>query len=159
MARNVGSIADLKKLLEAREKELAKLASKRKKLVAQLGKLDKQIADVKGRAAVRRRRAVAKARPGRPRGRRRKKTLKQAAGEILGATRKALGAKDIIAALPTVGYQSASKNLMTMVGSLLSRTPEFRRVSRGKYRLRRARGRPAKKAAGATKAQTTSKGT
>jgi len=57
--------------------------------------------------------------------------------EVLRASRKALRAKDIAEALPGVGYVSRSKHLLTTIGSLLSRRPEFRRVARGKYRLQR----------------------
>jgi hypothetical protein len=60
-------------------------------------------------------------------------------GEVLGGTRKALGPKQIAEALPNVGYVSESKNLSVMVGQVLSGSPEFRRVARGKYRLDRRR--------------------
>jgi len=142
VAKKVGSIAELKKELAQKQKQLAKLAATRKKLVALLKKVDAGIAEVKGARAVRGRpRVAAKRRRGRPRGRRQKKTLKQAVGEILAGTRKAVGAKQIAEALSSVGYVSKSKNLLTMIGSVLSRTAEFRRVSRGKYRLQRRPGR------------------
>ncbi|MHC4984368.1 MAG: hypothetical protein ACYTF6_14525 [Planctomycetota bacterium] len=154
MAKSVGSIAELTKLLAQKQKQLAKLAATRKKLVAQLEKVDARMAAVKGaRVARGRPRAGAKRRRGRPRGPRQKKTLKQAVAEILDGSRKPLGAKDIAAALPGAGYVSKSQNLLTMIGSVLSRTPEFRRVSRGKYRLQRRRGRKPGAAKGRAKAR------
>lgn len=148
MARKAVSIAKLKKQLAQRQKELATLQARRKKLQGQLGKVDGQIAELEGRQLVRRRRAAGKARRGCPPQKTRgKKTLKQAVAEVLGATRKALGPKEIAEALPGVGYTSKSKNLSVMVGQALFGSPEFRRVARGKYKVdqRRLRGKAARK--------------
>jgi len=147
VAKQAATIAELKRLLAKKEKELRKLGAMRNKLVAQLEKVDGRVAKLEG-APVKRgpKRRAAKVRRGRPAGRKRRKTLKQAATEILAGTRKALGAKDIAAGLGRVGYVSKSKNLLTMIGSVLSSTPEFYRVARGKYRLQRRRGRPPKAA-------------
>lgn len=142
MVKEVGTIAELKRLLAKKEKELRRLGAMRKKLATQLGKVDGRIAKLEGARARRGPKPkAAKVRRGRPRGRKRGKTLKQATMEILAGTRKALGAKDVAAALGSVGYVSKSKNLLTMIGSVLSSNPEFRRVARGKYRLQRRRGR------------------
>jgi len=137
MAKHVGTIAELKKLLAQREKELVSLKGMRKRLTAQLRKVETRIAELKGRRVTGGRRAPAKARRGRPRKVAGKKTLRQAVAEVLGGSRKGLRAKDIAEALPGVGYISRSKNLLTTIGSLLSRRPEFQRVARGKYKLRR----------------------
>ncbi len=136
MARRAASIAELKKQLAQRQKDLATLMAKRKKLAGQLRKVEKQIAELEGRRVVRRQRAAGEARRGRPRERAGKKTLRQAVAEVLGASRKALGPKQIAGALPAVGYVSKSKNVAVIVGQVLSRSPELRRVARGKYRLR-----------------------
>lgn len=147
VAKQAATIAELRRLLAKKEKELRRLGAMRKKLVAQLKKVDGRVAKLEG-APVKRgpKPRAAKVRRRRPTGRRRRKTLKQAATEILAGTRKALGARDIAGALGRVGYVSKSKNLMTMIGSVLSSTPEFYRVARGKYRLQRRRGRPPKAA-------------
>ena len=148
MVRKAVSIPELKKLLAQREKELAKLAARRKRLAGQLEQMEERIAELEGAPAGRgRRKAAVKARRGRPRKARERKTMRQAVAEVLGATRKALGPKEIAEALPVVGYVSRSKNLVTMVGQVLSGNPEFRRVARGKYRLdrRRRAGKAAKK--------------
>ena len=138
MAKKLASIAELKKLLAQREEELAGLTATRKKLADRLTKVDGRIAELGGQRVTRRRpRATGKARRGRPPQKTRgKKTLKQAVAEVLGATRKALGPKEIAEALPAVGHASKSKNLSVMVGQVLSGNRAFRRVARGKYRLR-----------------------
>jgi hypothetical protein len=139
----LSTIAELKKLLAAREVELARLTELREKLGAELAKVDAGIAQLEGAAAPRGRRiAPARVRRGRPRKKRGGQTLKEAIAAILGTGRKPLGAKDIAEALPGVGYLSRSKNLLTMITSTLSRTSLFRRVARGQYRLVRRRGRP-----------------
>ena len=135
MARKVVSIAHLRELLAEREKELAGLEGRQKKLGAQLKQVDARIAGLTGRAkGAGRGRAAVKGRGQPARG---KKSLKQAVAEVLGGTRKALGPKQIAEALPGVGYVSESKNLSVMVGQVLSAGHEFRRVARGKYRLDR----------------------
>ena len=138
VAKREASIVELKQLLAQRQKELATLQAKRGKLVSQLNKVEGQIAQLEGKPVTRRRpRATAKARRGRPPKVTAKKTLKQAVAEVLGGTRRALGPKEIAEALPGVGYTSKSKSLRVMVGIVLSGSSEFRRVARGKYRLRR----------------------
>ena len=145
MAKKVVSIAHLRELLGEREKELTGLEARQKKLGAELKQVEARIAGLTGRAkGAGRGRAAVKGRGQPARG---KKTLKQAVAEVLGATRKALRPKQIAEALPNVGYLSKSKSLSVMVGQVLSGSPEFRRVGRGKYRLDRRRlgGKAAKK--------------
>jgi plasmid replication initiation protein len=137
VARKVVSIARLRQLLAEREKELAELEARRKKLGAELKQVEARVAGLTGRAkAAGRARAVVKGRGQPAKG---KKSLRQAVGEVLGGTRKALGPKQIAEALPNVGYVSESKSLPVMVGQVLSAGHEFRRVARGKYRLDRRR--------------------
>ncbi len=143
MVRKTVTIAELKSRLAQKEEALRKLGAVRKKLTTQLEKVDARIAELEGAPVKRGRKpAAVTARRGRPKGSGRGKTLKQAIVEVLGADRKALRAKEIAAALPGVGYSSKSKSLLTMIGAALSKTPEFGRVARGKYRLLRRRGRP-----------------
>jgi len=137
----VVSIAHLRELLADREKELARLEARQKKLGAELKQVEGRIAGLTGRAEAARGGRAAVKRQGQPA--RGKKSLKQAVAEVLGATRKALGPKQIAEALPNVGYVSESKNLSVMVAQVLSAGHEFRRVARGKYRLDR-RGLPRK---------------
>jgi len=148
VARRAASIAELKKQLRQKEKELGRLRATRKKLAHQLTKVDTRIAELEGqRVTGRRPRAAARARRGRPKKARQKKTLRQAVAEVLGGTREALGPKEIAEALPAVGYTSKSKNVAVIVGQVLSRSPEFRRVARGKYKVdrRRLRGKAPRK--------------
>lgn len=155
MAKKSSTIAELRKLLAAKEQELGKLTDLRDKLRAELAKVEAGIAQLAGAVLGQGRRAApAQVRRGRPREGRRSLTLKGAIAEILGAVSKPLGAKDIADALPGVGYLSQSKNLLTMITSTLSRATAFRRVARGKYRLVRRRGRPP----GAAKAKAKAKG-
>jgi hypothetical protein len=143
VAKKSSTIAELRKLLTAKLQQLTNLMGLREKLRAELVKVEAGIAQLAGAVAGRGRRvAAAPVRRGRPKGGRRGLTLKQAIAEILGDSGKPLGAKDVAEALPRVGYASRSKNLLTMITTTLSRTPMFRRVARGKYRLVRRRGRP-----------------
>ena len=154
MAKKLSTIAELKKLLAAKEVELARLTELREKLGAELVKVDAGIAQLQGAVARRGRRAApARVRRGQPRRKRGGQTLKEAIAAILGGGRKPLGAKDIAEALPGVGYLSRSKNLLTMITSTLTRAPLFRRVARGKYRIVRRRGRPPGRAKGEAKPQ------
>lgn len=154
MAKKLSTIAELKKLLAVKEVELGRLTDLREKLRAELVKVEAGMAQLAGAVARRGRRvAPARGRRGRPRRKRGGQTLKEAIAAILGTGRKPLGAKDIAAALPGVGYLSRSKNLLTMITSTLSRAPLFRRVARGKYRVVRRRGRPPGRAKAAAKPQ------
>lgn len=146
MAKRAVSIAELKEVLAEKEKELAKLGARRTTLAYELEKVEAQIAELQGEAGGRRGVAV-EGGLGLPAKAQERKTLRQAVAEVLGATRKALGPKEIAEGLAAVGYVSKSKNLSVMVGQVLSGSPEFRRVGRGNYRLdrRRLRGKAAKK--------------
>jgi len=159
VVRKTATIAELKNLLAQKEKALRKLGATRKKLTTQLEKVDARIAELEGAPVKRSRKpAAVTVRRERPQDSGRGKTLKQAIAEVLGASRKAMRAKDIAAALPGVGYTSKTKSLLTMIGAALSRTPEFHRVARGKYRLLRRRGRPPAAAKAETKAPAKPKG-
>jgi len=156
VAKDAVSIAELKELLEEKEKELSALEARRVELSSELEAVEEQIAVLRGEKKGRgRRRSTAKARRARPSGRGGRMTLKGALITILGSTRKALGAQELAEALSSVGYSSTSKNLTTMIGNVLSKEPEFRRVSRGKYRLdkRRVRKPAATKASSAEKSE------
>ena len=159
VVRKTATIAELKSLLAQKERALRKLGAMRKKLTTQLEKVDARIAKLEG-APVKggRKPAAVTARRGRPKGSGRGKTLRQAIAEILGESRKALGAKDVAEGLSGVGYASKSKSLMTMIGATLSKAPEFRRVARGRYRLLRRRGRPPAAAKAKAKAPAKPKG-
>ena len=143
VVRKTATIAELRSLLAEKEEALRKLGATRKELTTQLEKVDTRIAELEGAPVKKARKpAAVTTRRGLPKASGRGKTLKQAITEVLGADRKALRAKEIAAVLPSVGYTSKSKNLLTMIGAALSKTPEFKRVARGKYRLLRRRGRP-----------------
>jgi hypothetical protein len=147
MAARALSIAELREQLEAKEKQLKELQARRNKLSSELEKVDAEIAGLTGGKATQTRQVRKQAPKAKAKritaGRR--GSLREAVGQVLAGTRKALGPKDIAEALPSVGYVSSAKNLATMVGQVLSGSDEFRRVSRGKYRLQR--GRRAKKSA------------
>ena len=146
MAKDAVSIAELKEMLAEKEKELANLQARRTTLARELEKVEARIAELQGEAGGRGGVAV-EGGVGLPAKAQEKKTLKQAVAEVLGATRKALGPKEIAEGLTAVGYVSKSKSLSVMVGQVLSGSPEFRRVARGNYRLDRRRlgGKAAKK--------------
>jgi len=96
VVKEVGTIAELKRLLAKKEKELRRLGAMRKKLATQLGKVDGRIAKLEGARARRGPKPkAAKVRRGRPRGRKRGKTLKQATMEILEELNPADGDREV----------------------------------------------------------------
>ena len=152
------SIAELQKELAAKESQLAKLQAQRKKLIASLEAVDRQISSLASGVVAgpnRRRKArkkVAKkaARKGRKVARKvvRKaaKKAKRAAGrtdkslvefirQILAKAGDGMRAKDITAAVLKAGYPTKSKDFYGIVAATLRDKKNFSRLGRGVYKL------------------------
>lgn len=150
MARRSMTVAELRKLLADQEKELQKLEKKRGSLLGELEGVESEIERLSGEKAVAGlRKAVAEKKPERPRKkaarqpirtRKGKITLREALRQVLAKASSSLRVAEIVERLPETGYSSTSKNLANMVGQVLIKGEEFRRVSWGKYGPKRKSG-------------------
>jgi septal ring factor EnvC (AmiA/AmiB activator) len=127
------TIAHLRKELGAKEKELQRLQATRKKLASQVGKLDREIAALCGKPAVRKvrtkrvKRAIKRTKGGRSLGDVLAQVLKGKGSVRVGdAAKMALGA----------GYKTTSKQFGNIVSQILATDDRFRRVRRGLFRLK-----------------------
>jgi len=127
------TIAHLRKELEAKGKQLQRLQATRKKLASQVGKLDREIAALCGKPAVRKvrtkrvKRAIKRTKGGRSLGDVLAQVLKGKGSVRVGdAAKMALGA----------GYKTTSKQFGNIVSQILATDDRFRRVRRGLFRLK-----------------------
>jgi len=126
------TIAQLRRELAAREKELSKLLAQRRKIEAGLGALDRKIMAIGGE--------VPSEGPGRGptvrRGRRGTgRTLVEYVRQVLASAPKGMRAREVTDAVIAAGYRSSSRQFGRIVGAALRDTPGIRRVRRGVYRL------------------------
>lgn len=136
-------IATLRRLLAEREKELSELTQTRRKLMAELERVNRRIAQLGGADLEV---AVAPKRRG-PRGPFRMRggrlTLRAAVAQVLEQSDRALTVREVLEGLPATGYSTTSKHLEKMVRQALYQYPEFRRVRRGKYTVKKIANQPA----------------
>jgi hypothetical protein len=146
------TIAELRKELTAKERQLSKLRIHRKTLAARLGAVDRQISTLAGespqrvrgkkagqRAGKRGKKATRKvrtAKKGKAAGKRAtRKPLVHYIQKVLGKTKKGMRVKDMVQAVIDAGYHTTSKHFYRAVASQLRKRKNFRRVSRGMYKL------------------------
>lgn len=121
------SIGELERLLEAQRKRVASLQKKRDQLVAQITKIDEEIAGLIGEP-----RAPRKARRRR---RRRGKSLAQFVLEVLGQSPEPKSAAEIAEAAIGAGYQTSSKKPVALVRQVLYKNPQIQAKERGRFVL------------------------
>jgi hypothetical protein len=138
----------LKKELQARTRQIARLEARRKKAMARLMSIDRLIVAMGGEVeAVGPGRGRRGRRPGRPKmrksiGRRRKRrraTGKPLINYVQGVLAKApdgMRAKDVASAVGKAGYRSFSKDFYGIVATAL-RDKRFKKLRRGVYTLSR----------------------
>jgi chromosome segregation ATPase len=131
------TIAELRREIQAKERQLGKLETQRRKLARQLDAIDRQIAGLVGKKApskkAPRKKVAGKAR----RAARKGPSLSNVLAAVLkgkGNTKVADAAKMALAA----GYKSASDQFANIVSQTLSGDRRFRKVSRGVYALKGA---------------------
>jgi hypothetical protein len=133
------SIAELHREIGRRERQVGALAARRAKVAAELGSIDRELAQLgayaggagPGRATTVR--VAAAGRRGRPGGRKgNTATLVESLHKVLqGAT---MGVTEVAEAVQKAGYKTSSPNFRTIVNqALLSNTERFKKVARGKY--------------------------
>jgi transposase InsO family protein len=145
------TIAELQRQLAARERQVKRLLAERGKVAKQLADVDRQIEALGGKAPA------AKKRPGRKpskgaakrRARRMPKNVKplvEYVKDVLAGAKAGLRVKDVEAAVKKAGYKTFSKEFYGQVAVALREGP-FQKVSRGVYKLKGAK-KVAKRKAG-----------
>ncbi len=144
------TIAELKQEIAARERQVKRLLAQRGKLAKQLAGVDRQIEALGGEEPAARKRPGRKPSKGAAKRRARRmpknvKPLVEYVKDVLAGAKDGLRVKDVEAAVRKAGYMTFSKEFYGQVAVALREGP-FKKVSRGVYTLRAAK-RPARKAA------------
>jgi hypothetical protein len=132
------TIAELRKELRKKERMLSGILKRRKKILARLAKMDRNIMAMAGEipAAGKAARAVMKTgRKGRARRRASGKPLSDYLRAVLAKNPEGLRTKDIAKSVVKAGYKSFSKNFYGIVAAALQDRNQFKRQGRGTYFL------------------------
>ena len=142
------TIAQLRKELVVKERQLRRLVARRGKVATLLEQIDRRIAAVGGEAppSGRRRRKKAtrrklrrKPKPARKAKRRRRAAVRKPVVEyikkVLRRAADGMRARDIAAAVRKAGYPTKSKDFYSIVATTLATDDRFKRISRGVYKL------------------------
>jgi len=135
----VKSISDLRAELDAKERQLGKLRSRRAVVARELDKIDRQIGVLEGKggrvkAAPKRAKAV----PKRARRAKQRATGKPLTAYITDALKSAKGGvsvTNVVEAVQKAGYKSYSKDFYAIVAKTLLTDDRFKRIKRGVYTL------------------------
>lgn len=138
--RRTASIADLQKALAKAEQRIAALGKKRANLLAQVGKVDVEIASRRGEVkstpapaapeAKRKRNKEATAKRGR------RGTLIEAIVNVLKAADSPMKVAETAKAVVKAGYKTKSKNVPNVIREALTRVPGIKKASRGQYTMK-----------------------
>ena len=136
------SIAQLEKVLANTKQQLVALKGKREKLLAQIGKVDKQIAELAGEPVAPAAEAEAPApAPTKPKKARKlaknAMTLADAVVKVLGEAKEPMRAGDIAEAVTALGYKSKGKRLAKQVSIAAAKDESVEKVARGLFALRK----------------------
>jgi len=131
----IRSIQQLRQELQVKEKEIGKLQSRRNKLVAQVDRIDRQIAALAGKARRGRKLAAAGGKKAVTRRRATGKPLVEYIQTVLKKARKGMRVKEITQAVAKAGYRSHSKDFYGIVAAAVRDKTKFRRLGRGVYKL------------------------
>ena len=126
MPKAAMTVAQLEQLLEKQKSRLKGLQKKRESLVADIVKVDGQIASLMGSTAA----APKKAPPVQKKA---GKTLRQSILEVLNATPQPMTTREIAEAVTKAGYKSTSKNFIALVRLFCYRSDELQRKGKGKF--------------------------
>jgi len=132
------SIADLRRKLSAKQRQMAKLRARRAKVAKQLADLDRKIAALAGEAAPTRKPKRKKAAK-RPKGRKRAARSTPSLADVLAEVLKGKGNVKVAQAAKLAteaGYKSKSAQFGNIVSQALGADRRFRKVSRGVYVLK-----------------------
>jgi len=135
------SVAQLRKELEDKERQVERLKTKRAKLAGELERLDREIARLSGETAAGgksgRKKRTTKKRATKKRRRRPKNKagLADTLIQVLGG-KEAVSIDQAVDLVRKAGYKSTSKNFRGLVGQTLSGDDRFKSVGRGVYALK-----------------------
>jgi chromosome segregation ATPase len=127
------TIAQLQKELVAKEEQLERLQAARKKLASHMEKLDREIAALCGKQAVKKRRARRVKRAGR------RARSGGSLGDVLAQVLKGKGSVrvgDAAKMALEAGYKTTSKQFGNIVSQALATDERFKRVRRGLFKLK-----------------------
>jgi hypothetical protein len=128
------TIGELERQLQAKQRELGKLAAKREKVAAKLAAIDRKIAQLSGGAVLRAPRAgagVVKARRGRAVG----TPLIEYIKNVMKG-KEPMRVRDIQKAVLKAKYPTVSKDFYGIVAATVRDKKIFERVRRGLYKLK-----------------------
>lgn len=126
------SVAELERILLTRKQQLDELQQRRTTLLAELGRVDEELARLKGeRNALN---PSGAARPPRPTN---AKSLREYVLEILGGTKRGLSLSDLSDIVLSAGYRTESSNFRNVLYQCLYNTKDvYHDESTGTYRLK-----------------------
>ena len=139
------TIAELRQQLVAKEKQLKALTARRKKITTQLSAVDREIAQLGGKATP-----VKKTKKKAVRRRRKKAKNKQNLANVLEAVlkgKKGVKVSDVVKLVRAAGYKSTAKLFGNIVSQALTSNKRFKKISRGVYALKPGEKTAAKKKA------------
>lgn len=131
------TINELRRQLAAKERHLARILDRRKKLLVRLEAVDEEIAALGVKVPVakrKKRRKAAKKVVGRKRGRRGKPLAAYIARALKGAE-EGMRVKDIMAAVTKAGYETKSKDFYGIVAAAVREDGGIKKLRRGVYAL------------------------
>ena len=146
--RRAASVADLKNAIARAEQRVAGLEKKRANLLAQVDKVDAEIAALRGEVKPTPAPAAPKAKRKRKGGpkkklkkkakakRGRKGTLVEAITKVLKSADGPLKVAQIAKAVVKAGYKTKSKNVPNVIREALTRVPGIKKASRGQYTMK-----------------------
>ena len=137
------TIAELRQQLALKERQLKALTARRTKIAAQLSAVDREIAQLGGKAAP-----VKKTKKKIVRKRRKRARNKQNLVDVLEAVlkgKKGVKVSDVVKLVRAAGYKSTAKQFGNIVSQTLTSNKRFKKVSRGVYALKGAKQAAAKK--------------
>lgn len=140
------SVAQLRKELAAKERQIDRLKTKRAKVAGELERLDKQIARLSGKPAAsaksggkkgapKKRATKKRAKKKRHRRPKNKAGLADTLAQVLKG-KEGVSIEEAVDLVRKAGYKTTSKNLRGLVGQRLSGDDRFKSVDRGVYALK-----------------------
>ena len=140
------TIAELRRTLAARERQVARLLARRGKLAKRLAAVDRDIEALGGKVPKATRPKGRVAKRGARRLPRNVKPLPEYIKDVLAKSKAGMRVKDVEAAVKAAGYKTSSKHFYGSVAVVLREGP-FVKVSRGVYKLKAAKKVTKRKAA------------
>lgn len=132
------SVAELERILLSRRQQLEELQQRRTTLVAELGRVDEEIAKMQGA-----RQALSSSATVRPQKFVNAKSLREYVLEILGRSKRGMSLSDLSAKVLAAGYRTESSNFRNVLYQCLYNTKDvYHDDGTGTYRLKSLQADP-----------------